>query len=50
MDAQKHRLAKFGLTVPSEMDGGGDDRLQGKKLQSKSEFACASLVYVDFSW
>ena len=33
MDAQKHRLAKFGLTVPSEMEAGDDDCHQGKKLQ-----------------
>ena len=32
MDAQKHRLAKFGLSVPSEID---DERTQGKAdLQS----------------
>ena len=50
MDAQKHRLAKFGLTVPSEMEGGDDDHHQGKTLQIEYGAACACLVYVDFSW
>ena len=49
MDAQKHRLAKFGLAVPSEVEGGGDDHHQGKKLQIKYGAACACLVYVDFA-
>ena len=30
MDAQKHRLAKFGLSVPSEIDG-EEERQQGKR-------------------
>ena len=32
MDAQKHRLAKFGLDVPSAIDDDDDDeRQQGKR-------------------
>ena len=31
MDAQKHRLAKFGLDVPSAIDDDGDERQQGKR-------------------
>ena len=32
MDAQKHRLAKFGLAVPSPIGDGDEQQQQGKEI------------------